>query len=80
MGTILEKINKIKETKEMLRNGLAEKGIEIAETDTFHTIVDKAINSVGGGTANTGYVMAGNSVSVAYAMVEPCYLCWEMEG
>ena len=49
MGTILEKINKIKETKEMLRNGLAEKGIEIAETDTFHTIVDKAINSVGGG-------------------------------
>lgn len=41
MGTINDKINYLNETKQAFKNSLQNKGIEVADTDTFRSYVEK---------------------------------------
>lgn len=41
MGTIEEKLNKLKSTKENIANALTEKGASVTSSDTFVSYADK---------------------------------------
>ena len=50
MGTITEKMSYLKETKQAIRTAIEEKGVSIADTDTFRSYASKiGTISVGGG-------------------------------
>lgn len=50
MGTITEKVSYLKETKQAIRTAIEEKGVSVADTDTFRSYASKiGTISVGGG-------------------------------
>ena len=50
MGTVIDKLNYLKETKTAIRNALVDKGVEVADTDTFRSYAQKVVDiPVGGG-------------------------------
>lgn len=53
MGTINEKINYLEETKNLIKNALLEKGIDVSDDDTFRSYVQKIIDYNGGFTSIT---------------------------
>lgn len=52
MGTITEKMSYLKETKQAIRTAIEEKGVSVADTDTFRSYASKigTISGGGGGT------------------------------
>ena len=51
MGTITEKMSYLKETKQAIRTAIEEKGVSVADTDTFRSYASKiGTISVGGGS------------------------------
>ena len=41
MGTVIDKLNYLKETKTAIKNALVEKGVEVADSDTFRSYAQK---------------------------------------
>lgn len=52
MGTIMDKLNHLAETKEGLKQALIEMGIEVTDEDTFNTYAEKFLNA----TPDTDYI------------------------
>lgn len=50
MGTIADKLNKVLETKNAIKQALINKGVNISDTDSFESYVDK-IDSISGGAS-----------------------------
>ena len=53
MGTIADKLNKLKTTKGLIKQAIIDKGVEVTDNDTFESYADK-ISSIqsGGGTSD----------------------------
>ena len=49
MGTINEKLNYLSQTKENIKQAIKEKGVEIADSDSFRSYADKIGTIKGGG-------------------------------
>lgn len=60
MGTLADKLNKIKETKDNIKAAIIEKGVDVTDTDTFASYPDK-IKSI---TSGDGYL--GVTAKYAY--------------
>ena len=64
MGTINEKINYLEETKNLIKNALLEKGIDVSDDDTFRSYVQKIIYYTTDATATAEDIVEGKT---AYA-------------
>lgn len=51
MGTISEKLTYLEETKELIKQAIVDKGVEVNDTDTFRSYADKISEIEGGGGA-----------------------------
>lgn len=51
MGTISEKLSYLEETKELIKQAIVDKGVEVNDTDTFRSYADKISEIEGGGGA-----------------------------
>lgn len=53
MGTIADKLNKLQDTKQAIKQAIIDKGVEVTDNDTFESYADK-ISSIqsGGGTSD----------------------------
>lgn len=49
MGTVVDKLNYLKETKTAIRNALVEKGVSVADSDTFRSYAQKIAGIPAGG-------------------------------
>ena len=49
MGTVVDKLNYLKETKTAIKNALVEKGVEVADSDTFRSYAQKVADIQAGG-------------------------------
>lgn len=49
MGTVVDKLNYLKETKTAIKNALVEKGVEVADSDTFRSYAQKVADIPAGG-------------------------------
>lgn len=49
MGSVVDKLNYLKETKTAIRNALVEKGVEVADSDTFRSYAQKVTDIPAGG-------------------------------
>ena len=56
MGTITEKMSYLKETKQAIRTAIEEKGVSVADTDTFRSYASKIGTISGGGGGTKWYV------------------------
>lgn len=56
MGTITEKMSYLKETKQAIRTAIEEKGVSVADTDTFRSYASKIGTISGGGVGTKWYV------------------------
>ena len=50
MGTIADKLQYLKETKNLIKQAIIEQGVEVAESDTFRSYAQK-VKSIGGGSS-----------------------------
>ena len=53
MGTTAEKLNKLSETKALLKTRLTEKGVDVAAENNFHNLADKVGEIESGSGAQT---------------------------
>ena len=53
MGTISEKLTYLEETKELIKQAIVDKGVEVNDTDTFRSYADKISEIEGGGGGET---------------------------
>ena len=60
MGTLVEKINYLKETKTAIKNAIVAKGVSVSDTDTFRSYAGKIgeiqSGSSGGGSENNAII------------------------
>ena len=56
MGTIEQKVDYLKETKQAIRTAIEEKGVSVADTDTFRSYASKIGTISGGGGGTKWYV------------------------
>ena len=49
MGTLADKLQYLKDTKDAIMNAIIEKGVEITSSDTFRSYADKIKSIVAGG-------------------------------
>lgn len=49
MGTVVDKLNYLKETKTAIKNALVEKGVEVTDLDTFRSYAQKIADIPAGG-------------------------------
>ena len=49
MGTVVDKLNYLKDTKTAIKNALVEKGVEVADSDTFRSYAQKVADIPAGG-------------------------------
>ena len=54
MGTIAEKLSYLNDTKIAIKNAIVNKGVAVADTDTFRSYADK-INSIPQGTSGGNF-------------------------
>lgn len=54
--TIIDKLNTLLQTKTLLKQALIAKGVNISDTDSFESYVDK-IGSISGGSVPSGYIV-----------------------
>ena len=50
MGTLADKLQYLKETKDAIMNAIIEKGVAITSSDTFRSYADKIAQITGGGS------------------------------
>lgn len=65
MGTVVEKIEYIAGTKEAIKTAIKNKGVAVADTDTFRSYADK-IAEIVGGTAAAAYVFANTAAEKSF--------------
>ena len=54
MGTVVDKLNYLKETKTAIKNALVNKGVSVTDSDTFRSYAQKVVDiPVGGGDIDT---------------------------
>lgn len=54
MGTLADKLQYLKETKDAIMNAIIEKGVAITSSDTFRSYADKISQITGGGSSSGG--------------------------
>lgn len=52
MGTTVDKLNKLLETKQAIKTAIINKGVEVSESDTFRSYADKINNISSGGSGD----------------------------
>ena len=72
MGTLADKLQYLKDTKDAIMNAIIEKGIEITSSDTFRSYADKikGITSVGVGGFTTVVDSVKNNISASVVTVD----------
>jgi len=67
MGTVVEKLQYLSETKAAIKKVIKDKGIAVADSDTFRSYADK-INAIGGGAVNkpAEYVFSDTTSEVGF--------------
>ena len=62
MGTIADKLNKLDETKNLLRQRLTEKGLDVSNENNFYNLADSIQNIQTGSTIKTASISIKSSV------------------
>ena len=57
MGTLVEKINYLKETKTAIKNAITAKGVSVSDTDTFRSYAGKIGEIQSGGSSENNAFM-----------------------
>lgn len=72
MGTLADKLQYLKDTKDAIMNAIIEKGVEITSSDTFRSYADKIKNIASGGVGGYTTVIDNvkNSISASVATVD----------
>lgn len=65
MGTISEKLTYLEETKELIKQAIVDKGVEVNDTDTFRSYADKISEIEGGGGGGETVTFTPSSISFA---------------
>lgn len=76
MGTLADKLQYLKDTKDAIMNAIIEKGVAITSSDTFRSYADK-IKSITSGAPKestfTGYIAQEGSTNVLPPVLQPLY-------
>ena len=83
MGTINDKLTYLEETKELIKQAIVDKGVEVNDTDTFRSYADKIseIEGGGGGGGNLfssiGYPSTPDFIAEGIAYAEEIQNTWQ---
>ena len=75
MGTLADKLQYLKDTKDAIMNAIIEKGVAITSSDTFRSYADK-ISHISANVKEstfTGYIAQSGSTNVLPAVLQPVY-------
>ena len=75
MGTLADKLQYLKDTKDAIMNAIIEKGVAITSSDTFRSYADK-ISSISAGAKEstfTGYIAQSGSTNIIPLVLQPVY-------
>ena len=75
MGTLADKLQYLKDTKDAIMNAIIEKGVAITSSDTFRSYADK-ISSISAKVKEstfTGYIAQSGSTNVIPEVLQPLY-------
>lgn len=75
MGTLADKLQYLKDTKDAIMNAIIEKGVAITSSDTFRSYADKigSISTEVKESIFTGYIAQSGSTNVLPAVLQPVY-------
>lgn len=75
MGTLADKLQYLKDTKDAIMNAIISKGVEVSNTDTFRSYADKisSINSEIKESTFTGYIAQDGSTNVIPTILQSYY-------
>ena len=75
MGTLADKLQYLKDTKDAIMNAIIKKGVAITSSDTFRSYADK-ISSISAGVKEstfTGYIAQSGSTNILPTVLQPVY-------
>ena len=75
MGTLADKLQYLKDTKDAIMNAIIEKGVAITSSDTFRSYADKisSISAKGKESTFTGYIAQSGSTNIIPEVLQPLY-------